>query len=160
MQDQAVDVRAGEELNLEQLTQYLLKHVPDFSHISAIRQFPGGFSNLTYLLETNLGEWVLRRPPKGAKIKSAHDMGREFRVLEKLQPIYGRIPAPIHLCEDESVIGSMFYLMEFIDGRVMWDAALPDMSHAERGELYDEMNRVLAALHSVDVDAVALLGTG
>ena len=92
MIDKPTQIRPGEELDILQLSAYFKDHVPDFTSIDNIAQFPGGFSNLTYLLETNLGNWVLRRPPRGAKIKTAHDMGREFRVLQSLQGIYGRIP--------------------------------------------------------------------
>ncbi|MEL7249403.1 MAG: phosphotransferase family protein [Bacteroidota bacterium] len=162
MQDQAVEVRAGEELNLEQLTQYLLKHVPDFTHITAIRQFPGGFSNLTYLLHTNLGEWVLRRPPKGAKIKSAHDMGREYRVLEKLQPIYGRIPAPIHLCEDEEQLGYSFYTMERVKGIILRNKPPQglDLSAGQMRVISEAAIDNLALLHQIDIDATSVRNIG
>ncbi len=162
MQDQAVDVRAGEELNLEQLTQYLIQHVPDFTQINAIRQFPGGFSNLTYLLDTNLGEWVLRRPPRGAKIKSAHDMGREYRVLEKLQPIYGRIPAPIHLCEDEEQLGYSFYTMERVKGIILRNKPPKglDLSPSQMRVISEATIDNLALLHQIDIDATSVRDIG
>jgi len=119
MQDQTIDVRSGENINIDTLSAYLKRHVPELTNITEVRQFPGGFSNLTYLLRTNLGDWVLRRPPLGAKIKSAHDMAREYRVLEKMCPIYGRIPALVHLCEDETLLGYSFYIMERVEGIIL-----------------------------------------
>ena len=127
MQDQTIEVRSGEELQLEKLSAYLKAHIPGFTTITEVRQFPGGFSNLTYLLRTNLGAWVLRRPPLGAQIKSANDMAREFRVLEKIRRIYGRIPAPIHLCEDPELLGFRFWfdreqttVQTYADGHIFW----------------------------------------
>lgn len=158
MQDQAVEVRSGEELDLERLSKYLQEHVPDFTHIEAVKQFPGGFSNLTYLLHTNLGEWVLRRPPKGAKIKSAHDMAREFKVLEKLQPIYGRIPAPIHLCEDEEQLGYTFYTMERVNGIILRNKPPKGLDlSAERMQAISEATvDNLALLHQIDIHATSV----
>ncbi|MEM1215780.1 MAG: phosphotransferase family protein [Bacteroidota bacterium] len=119
MIDQPVNVRQGEELNQAVLANYLREHVAGFKTIERIQQFPGGFSNLTYLVGTNLGEMVLRKPPHGANIKSAHDMQREYRVLERLKGIYGRIPPPIHFCADETIIGGQFYLMERVRGVIL-----------------------------------------
>lgn len=119
MLDEPTHIREGEEIDQLQLQQYLKNHLPDLNVIEEIKQFPGGFSNLTYLIRSNLGEWVLRKPPQGANIKSAHDMGREFRVLQQLQGIYGRIPAPVHHCDDPSVIGGEFYLMERVKGVIL-----------------------------------------
>jgi len=90
-----------------------------FTAINRIKQFPSGFSNLTYFLDTNLGELVLRRPPFGANIKSAHDMHREYRVLDMLYPTFGKVPKPILYSADESVIGSEFYVMERITGTIL-----------------------------------------
>ena len=112
MLDQAADIRKGEELSRDRLEAYLQQHWAGFTSLNAIRQFPGGYSNLTYLLETSEGEYVLRRPPFGANIKSAHDMGREYRVLSALEGIYDKIPRPALYCEDEAVIGAPFYIME------------------------------------------------
>lgn len=117
--DKAKTIREGEELNLEALSTYLKEQLEGFVVIEEIKQFPSGFSNLTYLLKTNLGEFVLRRPPFGANIKSAHDMGREFKVLNLLKPVYGKVPNPILYCEDEEVLGAPFYMMERVQGVIL-----------------------------------------
>ena len=117
--DQATRIRPGEELNREALDAYLRAAVPGFGGVTALRQFPGGYSNLTYLVESAQGDFVLRRPPLGANIRSAHDMGREFRVLSLLQPVYAQIPAPVHYCESDTVIGAPFYLMRRVNGVIL-----------------------------------------
>jgi aminoglycoside phosphotransferase (APT) family kinase protein len=100
--DQATQIRQGEELNREILNNYLKSQLFDFEDITEINQFSGGYSNLTYLVKTDSKEYVLRRPPFGANIKSAHDMGREYKVLSLLKPHYPKVPQPIIFCEDES----------------------------------------------------------
>ncbi len=117
--DAAGSVRKGEELPIEQLDQYIAKLGIDFSKISQVQQFPGGFSNLTYLISDGQHELVLRMPPRGANIKSAHDMGREYNVLSLLAPIYSLIPKPIAYCEDAACIGAPFYLMERVSGIIL-----------------------------------------
>ena len=162
MTDQPTNVRPGEELEVDTLLAYLQDQLPGLRHISRVKQFPGGFSNLTYLLETNLGEWVLRRPPRGANIKSAHDMGREFRVLSKLQPIYGRIPAPVQLCDDPEVIGAPFYLMERVKGLILRNR--PPEKPVLHLELMRSISRAavdnLAMLHQIDIQATGLEDLG
>lgn len=117
--DQAVNIRNGEELDKQKLTAYLKDKLIEFEGELQIKQFPGGFSNLTYLIVANNQEYVLRKPPLGANIKSAHDMGREFKVLSLLEPVYDKIPKPILFCEDEDIIGSPFYLMERVKGIIL-----------------------------------------
>ena len=117
--DRAVEIRKGEELDKQNLAVYLKSKLIDFDGEVQIKQFPGGFSNLTYLIILNSKEYVLRKPPIGAKIKSAHDMSREFNVLSLLEPVYDKIPKPIIFCEDENIIGSPFYLMERIKGVIL-----------------------------------------
>lgn len=123
MKEEAMDgagaVRPGEELNAANLIQYLGDQVDGFPPLIEVRQFPGGFSNLTYLITAGEKEYVLRRPPVGANIKSAHDMSREFRVLRALQPVYTKIPQPLVYCEDETVIGAPFYIMERVKGLIL-----------------------------------------
>ncbi len=119
MKDEAKSIRAGEELPREVLSHYLRQNLEGFLAIDVVKQFPGGYSNLTYLLQTNLGDLVLRRPPFGANIKTAHDMGREFSVLNMLEGIYPKIPKPLIYCQDESIIGAPFYLMERVDGLIL-----------------------------------------
>ena len=125
--DKARDIRPGEELNEEALQIYLQEHWPGHEHITQIKQFPGGYSNLTYALNTNQGEYVLRRPPFGANIKTAHDMGREFRVLNLLQPHYDKIPQPILICEETEVIGAPFYVMERVQGVILRNQVPKDL---------------------------------
>src|SRR5687768_12759517 len=117
--DQSVTVRAGEELPREALLAFLKKHLPDLDGPLIIEQFPSGFSNLTYLLRFGDRELVLRRPPIGAKIKSAHDMGREYRILSHLYPVYNKVPRPILFCDDEEIIGAPFYVMERVNGVIL-----------------------------------------
>jgi aminoglycoside phosphotransferase (APT) family kinase protein len=110
--DETRPVRAGEELSLERLQSYLRQHVPDGAGTLRVEQFPHGHSNLTYLVSWGGHEWVLRRPPFGNVVKSAHDMGREFRVLSKLHAMYPPAPRPLIFCDDDTVLGAPFYLME------------------------------------------------
>ena len=139
------------------LERYLSEHLPDFQGKLTAEKFAGGQSNPTFLLGSGDQRWVLRRKPPGELLPSAHAVDREFRVLTALQDTDVPVARPHLLCEDDSVIGSMFYVMDFLDGRVLWDPKLPEVADpAERAAMYDEMNRVLAALHSVDPEAVGL----
>ncbi|HEX5704669.1 MAG TPA: phosphotransferase family protein [Pyrinomonadaceae bacterium] len=117
--DQPRGVRAGEELNEQNLASYLRTHLPNLEAALTVKQFPSGFSNLTYLLKFGDRQLVLRRPPIGAKIKTAHDMGREFRILSHLHPVYPKVPEPLLFCEDETVIGAPFYVMERVRGIIL-----------------------------------------
>ena len=117
--DQSVAIRAGEELPRVALLAYLTEHFPDLHGPLTIEQFPSGFSNLTYLLRIGDRELVLRRPPIGAKIKTAHDMSREYRILGHLHPVYGKVPRPLLFCEDEAVLGAPFYVMERVKGIIL-----------------------------------------
>jgi len=158
MLDQATTVRPGEELPIDELQNYLRQAITGFDTITAIRQFPGGYSNLTYLVQTNLGDYVLRRPPFGANIKSAHDMGREYRVLRLLQPVYEKIPEPIVFCENEAVIGAPFYLMERVEGVIL--RAKPPKGISLTPELMRGLSKAavdnLVDLHSLDIEATGL----
>src|SRR5271156_370506 len=117
--DQPTAIRSGEELNLAALEPYLRNHFPSKTGALAVRQFPAGHSNLTYSLQLGARELVLRRPPFGSKVKSAHDMGREFRVLSKLHAVYEPAPEVLFYCDDESVLGVPFYVMEPIHGLIL-----------------------------------------
>lgn len=144
------------------LQVHLERELPGFRGPLVVEQFKGGQSNPTYKLLTPDRAYVMRsKPGPAAKLlPSAHAVDREFRVMKALAGS-GVPVARMHLlCTDESVIGRAFYVMEFMDGRVLWDQALPGMAPAERGAIYDEMNRVIAALHSVDVGAVGLADYG
>ena len=143
------------------LGHFLAERMPDFVGPLTVEQFKGGQSNPTYKLLTPERAYVLRAKPGPASklLPSAHAIEREFRVMSALAGTDVPVPRMHLLCEDESVIGRAFYVMEFIEGRVLWDQSLPSFDRAGRAEIYDEMNRVIAALHSVDVtDALASYG--
>ncbi len=148
------------DLPLEKLGAYLEGAVEGFSGLTEITKFPGGQSNPTYRLRAKSGDYVLRRKPFGELLKSAHAVDREFRVMQALAGTDVPVPRVFHLCEDDDVIGSMFFVMHFVQGRHFWDPALPELDNGSRAAIFDEMNRVLAALHSVDVDAVGLSDFG
>jgi aminoglycoside phosphotransferase (APT) family kinase protein len=143
-------------LPLEPLNTYLGAHLPGFSGLRAVTKFSDGQSNPTYRLDAQSGRYVLRRKPHGALLASAHAVDREYRVIRALGNTDVPVPEALLLCADDSVIGSMFYVMAFLDGRTLWNHTLPGFSSAERREIYDELNRVLVALHAVDITAVGL----
>ena len=147
-------------LDTQKLAAYLEQQVPGFKGPLTAEKFPGGQSNPTYAVSAESGRYVLRRKPPGLLLKSAHAVDREFKVIAALADTGVPVAKVYHLCEDESVIGSMFFLMEFVDGVVHWDATLPDLDNEQRRVMYDEMNRALAAMHSVDIDAVGLADFG
>ncbi len=155
-------VRAGEELSLEPLKEYLHRQLPDVSGALTIEQFPHGHSNLTYLLRLGVREFVLRRPPFGNRVASAHDMGREFRMLSRLHHVFTAAPRPVHYCEDESIIGCPFYLMERRHGLIL-RKKLPagmtidaDLARRMSCALIDN----LASLHAIDYQAAGLSDMG
>ncbi|MEM7360113.1 MAG: phosphotransferase [Pseudomonadota bacterium] len=142
------------------LAAYLEQHIEGFRGPLSSEKFAGGQSNPTFKLSTPETSYVLRRKPPGKLLPGAHAVDREYRILSALQETAVPVAKTYHLCEDDSVIGSMFYVMEFADGRVLWDPGLPGMEPSERGEIYAEMNRVLAALHSVNVADAGLQDFG
>ena len=117
--DTTTAIRQGEELDAERLEPYLRRALGESGGEFRVEQFPGGHSNLTYLVWLNGREIVLRRPPFGTKVKSAHDMGREYAILSRLHPVYAPAPQALLYCEDESVIGAKFYAMERIRGVIL-----------------------------------------
>ena len=149
-------MRASFDFDVGTLATYLERHVPGFNGPLRAEKFAGGQSNPTFKITAASGDYVLRRKPPGELLKSAHAVDREFRVLSALANTEVPVAKVYHLCEDEAVIGSMFYLMEFKQGRVFWDPALPEMSNIERGTIYDQMNKVMVALHSLNVDKIGL----
>ena len=142
------------------LVRYLRDHLPDFAGEMAVRQFQGGQSNPTFHLTAGARAYVLRKKPPGKLLPSAHAVDREYRVMRALAETAVPVPRMHLLCPDESVIGQMFYVMDYVPGRVFADRALPGCTPAERAAMYDDMNRVLAALHGVDWRAVGLEGFG
>jgi aminoglycoside phosphotransferase (APT) family kinase protein len=143
-------------LDLEAVERYLAAHIPGFRGPLTAEKFGVGQSNPTFRLDCPTGTLVLRRKPPGQLLKSAHAVDREFRVQKALAGTDVPVARMHVLCEDESVIGSMFFVMAFQPGRHFMEPTLPDLSSEERGAVFDEMNRVLAALHSVDYEAVGL----
>lgn len=143
------------------LAAHLEQHIPEFKGPLTASKFAGGQSNPTFKIDAASGTYVLRRQPPGKLLKSAHAVDREYRVMKALQDSGVPVPKVHYLCEDTSVLGSMFYVMEFKQGGIYWAATLPDIDSSEtRGKMYDEMNRVLAALHSVDIEAAGLADYG
>lgn len=161
--DQATPIRPGEEPDSHALDAYLRAHVPDFGGIVALQQFPGGYSNLTYLIETPHGEYVLRRPPFGANIQSAHDMAREFKVLSLLRGVYDKIPEPVHYCESTTVIGAPFYLMRRVKGIIL-RASRPPLPEITTPEAMKALSMAtidnLVALHGLELEASGLMQLG
>lgn len=139
---------------------YLSEHLPGFEGPMEVTKFQGGQSNPTFQLKTPNHSYVLRRKPPGVLLKSAHAVDREFRVQKALEGSEVPVSKMHLLCEDNSVIGSMFYIMDHVPGRNFNEPAMPDVSPADRGAITSEMNRVLAALHSVDINAVGLSDYG
>ncbi|MGB5362013.1 MAG: phosphotransferase family protein [Aureibaculum sp.] len=160
--DNPIEVRKGEELDEHKLLAYLKRNLIDFSDQIQIKQFPGGFSNLTYLIRSEKTEYVLRKPPLGANIKSAHDMSREFKVLSLLAPVYKKIPKPILFCEDETILGSPFYLMERVKGIILRNR-IPKgigLTGAHFKELSNQTIENLVALHNLELESSNLISLG
>jgi aminoglycoside phosphotransferase (APT) family kinase protein len=152
--------QAATHLDTERLGPYLAAHVPDFGQLVSTEKFAGGQSNPTFLIASTEGRFVLRRKPPGTLLKSAHAVDREYRIMAALAHTDVPVPRVMHLCEDETIIGSMFYVMDYVEGRIFWDGKLPDLQAAERSAIYDSMNAALAALHRVDPAAVGLADYG
>src|SRR5579871_3027951 len=155
LQDSTKAVRQGEELDLARLEPYLRSHFPDLGGELVVKQFPSGHSNLTYSVSLGEKEMVLRRPPFGSKVKSAHDMGREYHVLARL---YGAYPAPRPLlhCTDESVLGAPFYIMERVRGVIIRRNLTPglELKPETARKLSESFIDRLAALHRLNYTAL------
>ncbi|GAA5316736.1 MAG: phosphotransferase family protein [Candidatus Pelagadaptatus aseana] len=150
-----------DQLNETALASYLEANIDGFKGPLTATKFAGGQSNPTFKIEATSGTYVLRRQPPGKLLKSAHAVDREYRILKALADTDVPVAKVYHLCEDRDVLGSMFYVMEFCDGNIHWDSALADAdSNEQRAAMYDEMNRVLAAIHSVDLEKADLLDYG
>lgn len=160
--DAPAPVRSGEELDLAKLEPYLRSHFPAEGEGFTVRQFPSGHSNLTYDVLLGDREMVLRRPPFGTKVKSAHDMGREFRVLAKLHDAYPLAPKVLHYCDDEAIIGAPFYLMKRVYGIIIRRDPPPglEFSAASLRQLSEGFIDNLARLHSLDYASMGLAEIG
>jgi len=149
-------VADAHQFDIASLEWYLRERLPEFHGPLTVEQFKGGQSNPTYKLMADGHAYVLRRKPPGKLLPSAHAVEREYRVISALAHTDVPVPQTYCLCEDAAVIGTPFYVMDFVDGRVLWDPALPGMTPAERQDVFDDMNRVIAALHNVDHVAAGL----
>ncbi|WP_063043855.1 phosphotransferase family protein [Nocardia pseudovaccinii] len=154
----AREVRAEDAFDISALTAWLHAHVPDLVAVPAVRQFSGGASNLTYLLEYPDRDLILRRPPGGRRAEGTHDIAREYRVQTALGPVFDYVPATIALCEDPGIIGVPFYLMRRLDGIIPRKELPPelDLTSAQVRSLCTNVLDVLVGLHTVDPDAAGL----
>lgn len=155
-------IRPGEELAITSLNEYLNEHAPEMGAVLEVRQFSGGFSNLTYWLKTAGQEYVLRRPPVGANIKGGHDMGREFRVLSLLKGHYDKIPEPIVYCESTDVLGAPFYIMTRVRGVILRASMAPTLNLAPERmrQLSEALVDNLVAIHNLDIQSTGLCQLG
>lgn len=153
-------VRDKHRFEVGRLQAYLEEQLPGFRGPLRVREFKGGQSNPTYRLESPGGQLVLRRKPPGKLLPSAHAVDREYRAIAALNRVDFPVPQAHLLCEDPDVIGTPFYVMECVEGRVNWDPLLPGFEPKERREIYDSMNAILARLHSVDYRALGLADFG
>lgn len=160
--DRPAEVRPGEELDLERLGAYLEEHLPGFTGVLEVLQFPAGYSNLTYVLRASTAdgdrELVLRRPPFGSEVATAHDMGREHRVLTALARVWSRAPRPLLLCDDPKVLGAPFYVMERVEGVILRDRppAGVELGPETLQGLSRSFVEAFAELHGLDYRAAGL----
>lgn len=156
--DRATPIRKGEELQTEALERYLIERMPEVEGSMVIEQFPKGYSNLTYLLRVGERDMVLRRPPFGADIKTAHDMSREHRILSHLAKVFPKAPRPLLYCEDETILGAPFYIMERVRGVILRPQMPGEMIPAPSvmSGIAASMVDTLATLHDLDYRAAGL----
>ena len=158
--DEAQNVRVGEEINYQNLEQYLQTAL-NVSDKLVVKQFPSGYSNLTYLLTIGTQELVLRRPPKGSEtINKGHDMGREYKVLAHLHPHFSLSPRPLLYCEDLQVINTPFYIMQRVEGVIIRAQKTVNMSFQEAQTWYNNMTQTLATLHQIPIHTTGLATLG
>jgi aminoglycoside phosphotransferase (APT) family kinase protein len=160
LRNETTPIRAGHEIDRSGLLEYLVAKVPGIGADATVQQFRGGQSNPTFLVESNGRAFVLRKKPPGVLLPSAHAVDREYAVMKALAGSDVPVPKMLHLCEDDAILGTTFYVMEGLEGRVFRDLTLPELSANGRASIYDTMNRTLAALHKVDWRAVGLEGFG
>jgi aminoglycoside phosphotransferase (APT) family kinase protein len=157
---ETTEVRAAHRFDPADLERWMAANVEGFRGPLQVKQFSGGQSNPTYLLSGSSGKYVLRRKPPGQLLPSAHAVDREFRVMKALAQTDVPVPRMHALCSDDSVIGSMFFVMDHVAGRQFWDPTLPDQTKAERTAMFDAMNKTIAALHSADYVKIGLADYG
>jgi aminoglycoside phosphotransferase (APT) family kinase protein len=149
-------MQAEHQIDVTKLSEYLRSHIPAFRGAIELMQFQGGQSNPTFGVTSESHRLVLRRKPVGALLQSAHAVEREYRIITNLRNSVVPVPKTWCLCEDPSVLGTAFYVMDWVDGRILWDPTLPGLGSTERAAMFDEMNRVIAALHNISPDSVGL----
>ena len=147
-------------LDVEKLSDYLTQQLDEFTGIKKSKKFNTGQSNPTYLLETAEKKYVLRKKPPGELLPSAHAVDREYRIIKALEETKVPVPRTVFFCNDESIIGTIFYVMEFVDGRIFWDPTLPEIDENKRMKVYEETVRIMAELHKIDVEKAGLLDFG
>jgi aminoglycoside phosphotransferase (APT) family kinase protein len=150
----------ADALDNAKLSIWMAEHVEGFEGPIEVRKFAGGQSNPTYKIVAKSGDYVLRRKPFGVLLPSAHAVDREYKVIAGLYPTGYPVAKPYGLCTDDSVIGSWFYIMGMVEGRTIWDGAMPGSNPTERRAVYEAMIDTLAALHAVDVEAAGLSDYG
>jgi aminoglycoside phosphotransferase (APT) family kinase protein len=150
------DVAEAHRFDPRRLEDYLRAHLPGFAGPLAVRQFKGGQSNPTYLLESPCGKYVMRRKPPGKLLRSAHAVDREYRVISALHRAGFPVPKPYLMCDDEEVVGTAFFVMAYVEGRIFWNLDLPDVTGHERAAIYDQVNKTIADLHNLDWKALGL----
>jgi aminoglycoside phosphotransferase (APT) family kinase protein len=149
-------VREAHRFDTGRLAEYMRRHVNESIRTIEVEQFRGGQSNPTFLIHAGDGRYVMRCKPPGKLLPSAHAVDREYRVITALAKTNVPVAKSYVLCQDDSVIGTAFYIMDYVAGRILWDPRLPGMGNSERIAVFDEMNRVIAALHLVDYQAIGL----
>ena len=147
-------------LDIEKLSEYLTQELDEFTGIKKSKKFNTGQSNPTYLLETAQKKYVLRKKPPGKLLPSAHAVDREYRIIKALEETKVPVPRTVFLCNDENIIGTIFYVMEFVDGRIFWDPTLPEIDENKRMKVYEETVRIMAELHKIDLEKAGLLDFG
>lgn len=150
------DVSHRHRFDQEALKRWMDRHVAPTAGELRVKQFRGGQSNPTFWVADDVDEYVLRKKPSGDLLPSAHQVEREYQVMSAVRDTDVPVASVQALCEDEAVIGTPFYLMEHVRGRIFWNVQLPELSVSDRAAVYEELARVLAAIHTVDVDAVGL----
>ncbi|WP_127600670.1 phosphotransferase family protein [Nitratireductor alexandrii] len=159
-QPDTAPVETRNAIDTARLESWMIDHVPGFTGPLQVDQFVGGQSNPTFLLRSGAGNYVLRRRPPGNLLPSAHAVDREHRVLSALHVAGYAVPRPFALCLDETVIGSIFFVMSAVEGRVFWNQQLPDLDRADRRPVFQSLAETLAALHAFDPDALGLSDFG
>ena len=154
------DVLEALKFDPEPLQAFMLSHVEGFQGPMTVSQFRGGQSNPTYLLASPSGKYVMRRKPPGKLLKSAHAVDREYQVISALYAADFPVPRPYVLCEDEEIVGTMFFIMEFVEGRIFWELDLPDSDPGERRAIYEHANQTIADLHNFDYEKIGLSDFG